>query len=235
MADPEDDRRAVELELLYAMYPDQITFTEKSRELKFAQETAALILRLPESYPSSGFPEVVSASDTFKTDLRNRMKAGIANLELAEGEESLDAIIAQFLVLLDQNKATHDQLHTDTYRERIPGSKTVVIWLHHLLATSKRKMALNPAIPGVSGITKPGYPGVMIFSGPVAAVNDHVNTLKQENWQAFQVRYEEEGQLWEFEHLRGIKEVETMGEVVRSIEVDGAGRKDEFLQAVGIK
>ncbi|KAF2489720.1 hypothetical protein BU16DRAFT_518320 [Lophium mytilinum] len=235
MAASEDDRFAMELELLHAMYPDQITFTEKSKELKFAQDTAALLLRLPESYPSSGIPEVVSASDSYKTDLRNRMKAEIAKLELAEGEESLDAIIPSFMGLLDQNKAAHDNMPAEKQHERIPGSKTVVIWLHHLLATSKRKMALNPAIPGVSGITKPGYPGVMIFSGPVSAVNDHVSTLKQENWQAFQVRYEEEGQLWEFEHLRGVKEVETMGELVKSIEVDGAGRKNEFLQAVGIK
>ena len=49
------------------------------------------------------------------------------------------------------------------------------------------------------------------------------------------MRYEEEGQVWEFAHIRGIREVETMGEVVKSIEVDGAERKNDFLKAVGIK
>jgi hypothetical protein len=235
MTEPEDGRLTVELDLLHAMYPDQITFAKISRDLKYMQGTAALILRLPELYPDSGVPEVVSANDTFKSDLRNRMKAEIAKLELPEGEESVDVIIARFVDLVDQSIFDHENGHENVSHDRIPGSKTVVIWLHHLLASSKRKMALNPAMPGVSGITKPGYPGVLIFSGPTVAVNDHVNTLKQENWQAFQVRYEEDDQLWEFEHLRGVKELETMGEVVKSIEFDGVGRKDEFLRAFGIK
>lgn len=91
--------------------------------------------------------------------------------------------------------------------------------------------------------SRPGYPGVMIFSGPTSAVIGHVTNLKAENWQAFQVRYEEE-ELWEFAHGTGIKEMETMAEVVKSIELTdakagavekGAKQKSEFLKAVGIK
>lgn len=83
----------------------------------------------------------------------------------------------------------------------------------------------------------------MIFSGPLPAVVEHVNTLKAENWQAFQVRYEE-AELWDFAHGTGVKEVETMAEVVKSIELaggklneegKGAKQKSEFLKAVGIK
>ncbi|OCL14848.1 hypothetical protein AOQ84DRAFT_197249 [Glonium stellatum] len=230
-----DERLSTELDLLEAMYPGQVTFTEKSRELKFVQQAAALSLRLPDHYPESGFPDIILANDASKNDLRNTMREAINGLALVEGEESLDAVIARFQDIAIQEPAENDGLKSPSSGDQVPGAKTVVIWLHHLLATSKRKLALSPALPGISGITKPGYPGVMIFSGPAIAVNEHVNALKQENWQAFQVRHEEEGQVWEFAHMRGIKEVETMGEVVKSIEFDGAVRKDEFLKAVGIK
>ncbi|OCK82518.1 hypothetical protein K432DRAFT_380335, partial [Lepidopterella palustris CBS 459.81] len=217
------------------MYPNQVTFAEKTLELKYVHKTATLSLRLPDLYPVSGFPDIISANDTSKNDMRNIMKAEIEALSLVEGEESLDAIIARFQEMIDENSAAkYDSINVTSVHDEMPGSKTIVIWLHHLLAASKRKLTLTPALPGISGITKPGYPGVMIFSGPASAVNDHVNTLKQENWQAFQVRYEEEGQLWEFEHIRGIKEVETMGEVVKSIDISGVGRREEFLKAMGI-
>ena len=234
MSGLQDDRLLTELDLLEAMYHGQITFVEKSRELKFVYQVAALSLRLPDCYPGSGFPDIISANDISKNDLRNTVREAINDLALVEGEESLDAIIAHFREIVSQGSIENNGVKFLSSGDQVPGAKTVVIWLHHLLATSKRKLALNPALPGISGITKPGYPGVMIFSGPVTAVNDHVNTLKQENWQAFQVRYEEEGQVWEFAHIRGIREVETMGEVVKSIEVDGAEQKNDFLKAVGI-
>ncbi|KAG9776345.1 hypothetical protein KCU88_g4896, partial [Aureobasidium melanogenum] len=88
-----------------------------------------------------------------------------------------------------------------------PPTKTVIIWLHHLLALSKRKLAVTPSTTahthtttgtlsssssasGISGLTKPGYPGIMIFSGPRDLVDAHVAQLKGLNWQAFQVRYD---------------------------------------------
>lgn len=82
----------------------------------------------------------------------------------------------------------------------------------------------------------------MIFSGPLSAVTEHVNTLKAENWQAFQVRYEED-ELWEFAHGKGVKEMETMAEVVKGVELSntktgeerGKKQKEDFLKAVGIK
>jgi hypothetical protein len=118
-------------------------------------------------------------------------------------------------------------------------SKTVIVWLHHLLNTNKRKLALSPppsATP-VSGCTKPGYPGILIYSGPASAVLEHINTLKAQNWQAFQVRYEEE-ELWTFSHGHGVKEMESMSDIVKSVGIEdhvGKKQKEEFLKAVGIK
>jgi hypothetical protein len=236
--DDVESRFTMELELLEAMYPEQVTYEAKSRDLKFTADGGALLqLRIPEKYPEGALPEVLGARDALKNDLRERVRSAIKDdLRLTEGEEALDAIVASFQSLLDaESTASHAENHTDEPSEsdttnKPAPHKTVIIWLHHLLALSKRKLALSPN--SISGITKPGYPGVMLFSGPTAAVTEHVTKLKAENWQAFQVRYEE-AELWKFEHGNGIREVETMGEVVKGLQDEQ--RRDEFLKAVGIK
>ncbi|KAF1970903.1 hypothetical protein BU23DRAFT_581860 [Bimuria novae-zelandiae CBS 107.79] len=233
MSHNDESRLAMELELLEAMYPEQIGYDAKSRALKFTAEGAMLELRIPDSYPESGFPDVIGASDAQKNDLRERMRSAIRDLGLAEGEEALDAIAASFQSLLDADSASQaaaDAANSSPATDTPASSKTVIIWVHHLLALSKRKLALSPA--SLCGMTKPGYPGVMLFSGPAAAVTEHVNTLKTQNWQAFQVRYEE-AELWAFEHASGIREVEPMAEVVKRIQDEK--RREEFLKAVGIK
>ena len=234
MSQGDESRFAMELELLQAMYPEQIAYDARSRDLKFSSEGALLELRIPESYPETAFPDVMGASDSMKNDLRERMRAAFKDLGLAEGEEALDAIVASFQSMLDADAAASQVDVGAARRSAASGtpaaSKTVIIWLHHLLALSKRKLALSPA--AISGVTKPGYPGIMLFSGPAEAVTEHVNTLKAENWQAFQVRYEEP-ELWEFEHGSGIREVETMAEVVKALQ--SQGRREEFLKAAGIK
>ncbi|KAJ4286693.1 hypothetical protein N0V90_012945 [Kalmusia sp. IMI 367209] len=235
MSQEDESRFATELELLEAMYPEQIVFDTRSRDLKFTVDGAAsLQLRVPERYPEQGFPDVMSARDAQKNDLRDRMRRAIRDLGLTEGEEALDAIVASFQSLLDTNSIDFDAGAGDngssrSSNEPVP-TKTVIIWLHHLLALSKRKLALSPT--SISGITKPGYPGIMLFSGPAVPVTEHVNALKAENWQAFQVRYEEAG-MWQFEHGKGVREVETMAEVVKGVE--GEKKREEFLKAVGIK
>jgi hypothetical protein len=239
MSQADESRFALELELLQAMYPDQIDYNAKSRDLKFAEQSALLHLRLPEQYPEAGLPDVVAARDAAKNDLRDRTKAAVRDAGLAAGEEALDAIIACFQRIVEETDRTRDSQTgigstSATCSPASEASKTVIIWLHHLLALSKRKLALSPA--SISGVTKPGYPGVMLFSGPASAVTDHVKTLKAENWQAFQVRYEGD-ELWVFDHGSGIKEAETMAEVVKAVEAgnNGAKQKQELLQAVGIK
>jgi hypothetical protein len=234
MSDHEPSRLDMEVELLGAMYPEQATYDSKARELKFTQEGAILQLRLPESYPESGLPDVIAASNAAKTDIRTATKSAIKDSGLIDGEEALDAIIAAFQQVLESNITEQNINQSSSHRGHrgdTDSAKTVIIWLHHLLATSKRKLAISPST--LSGLTKPGYPGVMIFSGPSSAVTEHVNTLKAENWQAFQVRYEEDV-LWEFGHGKGVKETETMGEMVKGVE-GKTGQKEGFLKAVGIK
>jgi hypothetical protein len=61
MADDAAARLETELLLLDAMYPHQTHYHPKSRELSFSQDDrASLLLRLPESYPASGSPDIIS-------------------------------------------------------------------------------------------------------------------------------------------------------------------------------
>lgn len=259
MATLEDEpaRLDNEIELLTAIYPDQATYSPKGRELRFTQDNAILHLRIPDTYPEQGLPDVLGATDSAKLDIRTETKSAISALNLPEGEEALDAIISAFQQVISERLETSSIASAGSVKSSKSATdsnvnphakKTVVIWLHHLLNTNKRKLCLSPAF---SGITKPGYPGVLVYSGPAEAVSAHVNELKSQNWAAFQVRFEEDVE-WRFAH-EGVKEVESMGEVVKLLEVgrgDSGGRsakgkevldaqgqrqKEQFLKAVGIK
>lgn len=261
MSEEENSRLDNEIELLIAIYPDQATYSPKSRELKFVQDHATLHLRIPDTYPESGLPDILDATDLSKEGIRTQAKTAIAALNLPEGEEALDAIISAFQTVISDRLETSSiasanstkpvkVAHTDPNAK-----KTVIIWLHHLLNTNKRKLCLSPSF---AGVTKPGYPGVLVYSGPVEAVTAHVNELKNQNWAAFQVRYEEEVE-WRFTHGEGVREVESMADVVKLLEVgenngvhmksvqksnkramkegigQGQRQKEDFLKAVGIK
>ncbi|EOA85648.1 uncharacterized protein SETTUDRAFT_132354 [Exserohilum turcica Et28A] len=227
------------------MYPHQTHYNPNSRECKFASDThASFLLRLPETYPLSGFPDIISATDAAKNDLREPFRDAVRELGLMQGEEVLDAIIAAFEQLAasafcQSSTTKQNSLSTAAATASPETPKAIIVWLHHLLNTNKRKLALSPppSLPPVSGLTKPGYPGVLVYSGPSSAVTEHVNLLKAQNWQAFQVRYEED-KLWTFAHGTGVKEMESMSDIVKGVEAPGhAGKvqKDEFLKAVGIK
>ncbi len=236
-----EKRLEMEMSLLEAMYPTETMFHRKTKEVIYVSDSGSLHLRIPEGYPSSEAPEIISANDAHKVDLRDKMKQKIQSLPF--GEEALDAVIAEFHAL-----ATY--LQADTQKASVPSNaegetikkicsfegqgeakKTTVIWLHHLVNTSKRKQVLAPSVSDISGVSKPGYPGVLIFSGSARVVNDHVNELRQLNWQAFQIRLEEP-QEWRFAHERGVIEVESMKDVVKQISDD---KKNHFLEAMRMR
>ncbi|KAK3068244.1 hypothetical protein LTR53_014355 [Teratosphaeriaceae sp. CCFEE 6253] len=232
--DAEHDRISIEVSLLESMYPDQMQYNAKAREVKYASTAGSFVLRLPTGYLQDELPEVLSAS-AGRVDLREPLKKQIE--ACAVGEEVLDSIISAFGDLAEE--ADHAMAERVAKGDSVPNSKaaqaqshaTIVVWLHHLLNTNKRKLALSPASPHVSGVTKPGYPGVLIYSGPAEAVHEHVNELKRQNWQAFQVRLEDD-EPWGFAHGTGVIEVEAMKEVVAEI---GGARKDLFMEAMRMK
>lgn len=250
------ERLKAELELLLAMYPESLVFSPRARELKYSlcddesessaknSSPAILLLRLPDTYPLDGTPEVISAMGHGKEDLRSAAKAAFGSLETPAGEEVLDAFLLSFRDLVSsyhgdaQDGTTGKQSELEEHTASA-ANRTVIIWLHHLLNTNKRKLALNPSMSSserISGITKPGYPGVLIFSGERSIVDAHVAELRSQRWQAFQVRYDSgdgnEG-VWRFRHGEGICEVESMSDVVQSI-VD-PGLREVFLGCIGVK
>jgi len=237
MASDAEDRLENELALVHAMYPDQLTWDPHSREATFRLPNAALKLRLQDDYLTTGRPVVISAS-VARTDISDEVKQRLLE-EFKPGEEILDSTIMIFDEL-----ATHHELEASSQSPGPPSSSsattvesessgselTIIVWLHHLLNTNKRKLALSPDA-SVSGITKPGYPGVLVYSGPAKAVREHVNELKGQNWAAFQVRLEVD-EAWKFSHGTGVREVEAMGDVVAAV---GEARKEDLMQALKIK
>jgi hypothetical protein len=300
------------------MYPDTLTFNTHTREVHYkstspasasststststcnanATATATLVLRIPSHYPDTGLPELISARDGNKDDVRDKTRraltTGSSALALEEGVEVLDQIITVFEDVVasasssfsdqatsvrgatitttttttttkNNNNSHHHHHHDDSPGKRQAATtKTVIIWLHHLLATSKRKLAIAPTTTmhmhaqghesiSISGLTKPGYPGIMLFSGPRDLVDAHVQELKALNWQAFQVRYDSDEEQhpappsspsststeseseWPFTHEKGkIIEVESMADLVRGIAREQD--KETFLRAVGVK
>ncbi|KAI0811546.1 hypothetical protein GGR55DRAFT_105389 [Xylaria sp. FL0064] len=254
MATEAAERFQAELDLLLAMYPESLSFSPKARELKYshvnhdsnAKSPAVLTLRLPDTYPLSGAPEVISATGHNKEDLRSATKAVFSSLEAPAGEEVLDALLLAFGDLVSsQESPGQDTAIQATGQSESRGTdalanRTVIIWLHHLLNTNKRKLALNPSMAGskISGVTKPGYPGVMIFSGERSAVDSHVSELRNQRWQAFQIRYDTDNdatpsEIWQFKHGTGTCEVGSMSDIAQSI-VDPQLR-EIFLGCIGVK
>ncbi|KAI9692053.1 MAG: hypothetical protein M1820_009556 [Bogoriella megaspora] len=228
-----------ELALLQAMYPEELNYEPHSRELSFTTTgNAVLILRIQDSYPSTdSFPDIISATGPppTKHDLRNQFRTALQDAQLNPQEPVLDTIINIFNDLctnasieMTNNALSSNTNHLTDNEDAKP--LTVIIWLHHLLNTSKRQLALNPPAP-VSGISKPGHPGVLVFSGPSSLVSQHVRELKALRWQAFSVRAEI-AELWEFSHGEGVREVGSMGEVVAG--VVGEGRRDVVLDVLKI-
>ncbi|KAM3413755.1 hypothetical protein BST61_g10441 [Cercospora zeina] len=233
MSSDQEGRLATELDLLQSMYPEQVTYVAKGREVTYTSGKGSLKLRLPDGYLEDSHPDVLSAS-VGKQDIRDQIKQRIDDSRL--GEEVLDAIINDFVEICETSHTTEAEDETTRSISQAitdpsaPQFSTVIIWLHHLLNTNKRKLALHPTNT-VSGITKPGYPGVLIYSGPTTDVQEHFNELKAQNWQAFQPRLESD-EAWTFKHGRGVIEVEAMKDVVADLEDE---RKEEFLEAMRIK
>jgi hypothetical protein len=231
MSSEREERLENELNLLRAIYPELIQHDSHAAEVKYESEASSFTLRLPSGYLEDELPIVLSAS-IGKLDAREPLRRKVKALN--PGEEVLDSIVTAFNDLAEDLlrgiEADSGSLQPDSSEEE-PRNATVIVWLHHLLNTNKRKQALSPSSPAVCGVTKPGYPGVLVYSGPSEAVRVHVNELKALNWQAFQVRLEADEE-WQFAHGSGVKEVESMKEIVAEV---GEAKKDAFLEAMRMK
>lgn len=239
--DEQNERRKAEIALLQAMYPSDVTWHGQRQEVTYKPELGGtLTLRIADDYPGDSQPTLIEALDRNKDDIRNIVRKEIDDLGLSTGEEILDAIIQAFEEVTSERQEATDASNplSDSNENSVSNDmyKTVIIWLHHLLNTNKRKLALNPSVnmDQVSGITKPGYPGILVYSGTTAAVDAHVSELRNQRWQAFQIRLEDVSEdMWVFSHGHGIKELESMSELTQSI--SSQDHRQTFLKAIGIK
>ncbi|GAA5955322.1 hypothetical protein JCM8115_001914 [Rhodotorula mucilaginosa] len=73
--------------------------------------------------------------------------------------------------------------------------KIVLMWSHHLLATSKRKdiVAWSHELQ-LWVLSRPGYPGVIVAEGLAHNVDAFVQIVKSWQWKALQVRCEIDGE-----------------------------------------
>jgi len=163
-------------------------------------------------------------------DLYTRSIEHLANIELQTQDETDKSIIP----------TTHE--HTSIH------VKFAIIWSHHLLATSKRKDIIEWSDElGLWGISKPGYPGVIIVEGLEEYVDQFLKRIKSLNWQALSVRHEEvrqfhcaEGEWTQHAQLKrtgekiGVVEVEHISEITKMVEgVDGLS--ETILSALRIQ
>jgi hypothetical protein len=149
---------------------------------------------------------------------------------LCSSEERLNEIIESFI----DSIPTHTPSAQSSAEATVPEQSVrqpnfvIIIWFHHLLSTTKRKNIL--ALESLRGISKPGYPGILVLQGPKNDLDEALSELKAMRWQAMQVR----GEIECSEHLEsGLREVETVAEVVKLME--GIGLGDWCLSSLRMK
>lgn len=163
------------------------------------------------------------------------MRIPTIQLNLADVESIMSIVYAFEAIALErdlstgaaaQNVSVNASTHDD---DEI---KIAVLWFHHILAISKRKAIIQEANElGVSGLSKPGYPGAVFIEGTRSSVDEWIHEIKSLKWQACQVRLEQQvsGRLL---HWRGVRETESMSELSESLPPP---YKTLFLEVMKVK
>ncbi|KEQ73931.1 DUF1115-domain-containing protein [Aureobasidium namibiae CBS 147.97] len=203
----------------------------------------ALEFSLPDTYPDIQKPHVyLSCGSDVDTSTRKRGRAKLAELvdEQEAGVEMLDLVVTlftEFLPELTESNQDADQPRqgNSAHQQHSAKIKRVVIWSHHLLATSKRKdiQAWSKEL-SLSGYSRPGHPGSIFVEGDEDQVDEFIRRLKQLRWQALQVRGEETADKRICGPGHGVLEVEGLGEIAEALKKIDADTADLFLQAMKI-
>ncbi|KAH7025590.1 hypothetical protein B0J12DRAFT_585010 [Macrophomina phaseolina] len=185
----------------------------------------------PRSYPASSVPQVfASFGPNVSNGERKRLRARLRDIvgQQEAGIECVDLIISDFRQALDDLHAAacHGaaQRHYDAPKEaRQSEGLRVVLWMHHLLATSKRRAIVQLSKElGLGGFSKPGYPGSVYVEGEASAVRAFVDELKTMRWQAIQERASESVPLASIALAPGIQEVQGLGNVAEGLKATGS-------------
>jgi len=256
------DRQSAEIALLQSMYPTELTLHTPDTADDISSPDATppdprltislnadytLDLTLPPTYPSSTRPHAyLDCAGTVPTATRKAARATLSAILAAQetGSECLDLVVQELTQSLDDLVAEITQPDPSAGRGADDGSggknadriKTVLLWSHHLLATSKRKdiVAWSRELR-LGGYSRPGYPGAILIEGVEDEVDEFVRRIKALRWQALQVRGEEVGserRLGSGEE--GVREVEGLGDVVDDLRKKNRDLADWFLEGMKI-
>ncbi|RPA97284.1 hypothetical protein L873DRAFT_1844980 [Choiromyces venosus 120613-1] len=232
-------RQIDELVLISSMFPteshwEKLTTEANTRNVRYMQASKppALFIspyrvRYPPTSPTRAIPP---------------MRGG--------GQENIDILITAVteiftsLPSLNASSPTTKFKHTDTPLVIV----RTLLWFHHLLSTQKRKcIATWGRELGMSGYSRPGYPGAVFVEGEKGNVEEFVSRLKVSlppsydllangskglKWQAIQVR--DECQVASGQRVlpreAGVVEVEGLGDVAERLRgVGGRGLEEWFF------
>lgn len=190
-------------------------------------DKVTLQFTLPEKYPSNDNPVVGLLAPSLCKAQHQTVQArlnSILNDLASSSEERLLEIIESFREHIPvtltpsttQSAVSESFAPARTEPAQDGRSIIVLIWFHHLLSTTKRTAIKS--LSSLRGISKPGYPGILVLQGSKPAVGEAITELKSMRWQAIQVRGEVECQQ---QLQNGIHEVEKVAEVVAKMEEIG--------------
>ncbi|KAF2227213.1 hypothetical protein BDZ85DRAFT_253892 [Elsinoe ampelina] len=257
------ERQLDELILLQSMYPDEFewrtpagpdvdltTFEGQQFCCSVKIKSYTLEITLPISYPSEAKPQAyLHCHETTPTATRKEARAALDQTinELTTGSECLDILIQDLTSRLDSLQPSSTS--TTTPSPPTPPSTTptpspqhiklLLLWSHHLLATSKRKDILSWARElRLSGFSRPGYPGAVVVEGEATDVDEFERRIKALRWQALQVRGEETYSrrilIEPGGEALGMAEVEDLSGVVKALRECQDGLGDWFLEGMKI-
>ncbi|KAF2087055.1 hypothetical protein K490DRAFT_65923 [Saccharata proteae CBS 121410] len=158
-------------------------------------------------------------------------------------QESLDRARQKDEAKQARKQEVQRQVEAEDASNRTPTEGLrVVLWMHHLLATAKRKAIVqNSKASSLAGFSKPGYPGAVYVEGESSSVREFVDDLKSMRWQAIQERGTqtvEYASLTLTSNSTGIVEVESLGDIAEGLRKQpGSGPEiaDFFLECMKIK
>lgn len=188
-------------------------------------EKVTLQLTLPRKYPTGANPAVTFTAPGLLKANHHVLQANLNDFlssQSSSTEERLLEIVQSFIDHIASQSSPIPAMGTSEATQSCSNNTNsiVLIWFHHLLSTTKRKAIL--ALQSLRGISKPGYPGILVLQGPKDILKDAITELKGMRWQAMQIRAEIENH--EKQLGEGIHEVETVAAVVEQMEILELGR-----------
>lgn len=211
-------------------------------------------MTLPSTYPSTSKPTAyLNCGDTISTSRRKEARTALTKIVDSQPTdlEILDQITSSLIDLLPTLTAPDQPSRPSSIKDGIESTanpsqapkpprpqkiKQVVIWSHHLLATSKRRAIQSWSKElRLAGFARPGHPGAVFAEGQVDQIDEFVRRLKALRWQALQVRAED---VVEARILgsgdEGVVECESLGEIAESLKAKDAEVGAMFLEGMKI-